>query len=220
MLARLLLLEALISVAALTACSNSERHPNSPPQTLSPVQSFKSLMIGTFKTAPENTENIIDDKRISFQAPALDGEWFYSQLNTGTDKKLYRQRLNQILPGEDESLILKSYALVSAETYENAWERPQILSKITPEDFKTVFAQTGCDQIWTPDEDGTGWTGKVDPQTCRIFSKRRKTHIYIGADTYISAQRYQTSERGFDETGAQLWGSAPGTLITLYRVNP
>ncbi|MEO1576556.1 MAG: CpcT/CpeT family chromophore lyase, partial [Pseudomonadota bacterium] len=64
-------------------------------------------------------------------------------------------------------------------------------------------------------------SGYVDPQTCVVDSARRGRKIRIESESRLSPSAYQTSERGFDLEMNPLWGSEPGTYVTLHpRVGP
>jgi len=181
------------------------------------INTFAALVEKTFETAPDNTKNIIRDRRVRVQSDALEGIWFYTQLNTGADKTLYRQRLSNVrLASDGQSIIQKTYGLKDPALYENAWESPARLSALTPNDFESYF-QAGCEQVWTPQESGT-WSGYVDPKTCVVTSKRRNKDIRIESEGYLSKDIFRTNERGYDMDMTFLWGTKPGEYITLYPV--
>lgn len=181
------------------------------------IDSFASLLESTFETVPENTLNIIQDRRMRVYADALDGIWFYTQINTGADRKLYRQRLSSLTLSDDgHAVIQKTYGLKAPELYVNAWENPERLAALTPDDFESYFSK-GCEQVWTAEQKGE-WTGYVNPQTCIIASKRRNKDIRIESEAYLSEEIYRTNERGYDMDMTFLWGTKPGEYIDLYPV--
>lgn len=150
---------------------------------------------------------------------SLQGVWFYTQLNTRPERKLYRQRLSHLKISEDGSAIVQTtYGLNTPEKYVDAWNHPVLLSTLKPEDFTRYF-KTGCEQVWRPADDGA-WMGYVDPQTCVITSKRRGKDIRIESEGYLSKDVYRTNERGYDMDMTFLWGTKPGEMITLYPVQP
>ena len=162
-------LSILLLLPVLKACAApSQNHVSAKTD----LNTLATLIEGTVETPKINTENNIRDRRVRIYSPDLPGIWFYTQINTGESRKLYRQRIAQFTLSEDGHTITQTtYGLNAPEKYENAWETPELLNALTQTDFKPYF-DTGCDQVWTPESDGS-WTGYVDPQTCVITSKRR-----------------------------------------------
>lgn len=175
------------------------------------------MVENTFATLKPNTANIIKDQRVRIRSDALNGIWFYTQLNTGADGKLYRQRLSQLtLSSDGMTIIQKTFGLKAPEFYVDAWENPERLSNLTTDEFESYF-QAGCEQVWRADNRGA-WTGYVDPKTCVVSSKRRNKDIRIEAEAYLSKDIYRTNERGYELDMTFLWGTKPGEFIDLYPV--
>jgi len=167
------------------------------------LEAFAALMDRDFATPADDTENIIVDGRLRLDNFPAPGIWLYTQLNTGANKKLYRQRLNQFtLSSDGKAIIHRAYVLKQA-----------LFDRLAADDYN-AFMAAGCEQRWTQRQGGE-WYGRVNPKSCRIFSKRRNKHIHIGAEVTISQHRYQTAERGYDEQLRQIWGTKPGEYITL-----
>ena len=208
-------LSSLGLVIALSACGAETPQNNLPINA--DINVFASLVENTFVTPPENTDTIIKDRRVRVYSDALDGIWFYTQLNTGADGKLYRQRLSNLTLSDDGSAIVqRTYGLKDPSLYENAWEFPERLKALTEADFKP-YLTSGCEQIWKPTQT-SAWSGYVDPMTCVITSKRRNKDIRIESEGYLSKDEYRTNERGYDMDMTFLWGSKSGEMITLYPV--
>jgi len=201
---------------ALISCAQSSKSNADPAQDR--LEAFAAVYGIDFKTPPDNTEAIIHDVRVRLPSDTLSGLWFYTQLNTGEDRKLYRQRLTHIVydAGQDV-FVQKTYVLKDPAAFENAWLNPDTLSSVTEADFEPL-SNSGCLLVWTHQETDAvqSWSGYVDPKTCIIKSKRRDTDIRIESESYLSKDLYKTSERGFDQDMNYLWGSKPGEMITLY----
>ena len=179
------------------------------------LDTFVQSITRNFETATDDKDSQILDQRVRISSPELAGEWIYTQLNTGLDKKLYRQRVSHLSLSEDRrSIIQKSYELQTPQEYVDLWNNPQKLKRITHADI-TPFANDGCVQKWKRDA-AQSWYGKVDPQTCIINSKRRHKNIRIESQGRLSGDTYETNERGFDMEMQQIWGSPPGEFIVLY----
>lgn len=180
-----------------------------------PDEVLATILIDTFETSGSHQDTYILDRRIRLKSDPLgDGVWFYYQLNTGPERKLYRQRVMNLKAQEDGTVLQRSYGLKMPQDFENLWDRPNRLSGISAEDITPYFDQ-GCGMVWTPD--GEAWSGYVDPQTCVIKSRRRNKSIRIESEARIEATRYLTNERGFEMDMTFLWGTKPGDYITLTR---
>ncbi len=201
-----------IGTVVLSSCTPAQN------AAVSPFEQFTEWVTQDFRTPSSNSQTIILDRRARISSPDLPGFWTYTQLNTGVDTKLYRQRVNHFEPQKTGEIVQKSYALNDPEKFINAFEKPELLSSLSTEDLD-MFLTPGCETIWVRHSDRS-WQGTVDPATCRIFSDRRQHHIRIGADSRISADAYQTSERGFTDDMEFLWGSPVGELISLESLPP
>jgi len=197
----------------LSSCSTSLTHNES-----ADIISLASLIENTFETAADNTETVIRDQRIRIQSDALEGIWFYTQLNTGVEEKLYRQRLSNLrLSANGTTIIQKTYGFKAPELYVNAWENTERLNALTPDDFESYFTK-GCELVWRSVAQGE-WTGYVDPQTCIVSSKRRNRDIRIESEVFLSKDIYRTNERGYEMDMTFLWGTKPGEAIELFPLN-
>lgn len=175
------------------------------------------LMENTFQTAADDTESNFTDRRVIVSADGLSGTWVYLQLNTGAEKKLYRQRLFNLTMSDDgERVVQTTYELKAPEKYVDAWTNPKLLNALTTDDFDPYFT-TGCEQHWQKNEAGT-WSGYVDPKLCVITSKRRGKQIRIESEGQLSADMYRTNERGYDMDMTFLWGTKPGEYISMFPV--
>ena len=73
----------------------------------------------------------------------------------------------------------------------------------------------GCVQRWEKRE--AGWYGRIDPEKCRIWSKQRQTDLGIEAEVRVTADAYMTAERGFNDKGEKVFGTAPDEYYVLPR---
>jgi len=179
------------------------------------VYALAALMEGTFQTAPEDTENIIRDRRVKLASASLEGVWFYYQLNTGKEWSVYRQRIVQLTAGENNTVRQITYGVKNPGNFVDAWKKPTLLNTLSKDDIEPYF-DGGCVQIWTQTPDNV-WNGRVDANTCKIFSERRQANIGIEAESRLDGSSYYQTERGYDEQGEQIFGSEVGEFIQLYR---
>ncbi len=209
------LLLAAASVFTAAGCAVTDAEPRSS-STEDPASTLSALMTGTFQTAPDDPDNTIRDRRVPVTSTNLDGVWLYYQLNTGEDWDVYRQRVVELATdGDSGGVVQKTYGLKKPGRFVDAWDNPALLSSITYDDIEPFFDE-GCEQRWTLSAED-GWHGYVDPETCKIFSERRQSHISIEAEARLDAEIYRQTERGYDDAGNKLFGTEPGEFIVLYR---
>lgn len=172
---------------------------------------------GQFQTYESDTENRLADRRMRIN-PLGDGEWMYTQVNSGEELKLYRQRIMQFVD-TDFGVEQKAYKLVNPEDFVGLWNHPDKVESLTMESLEP-YLDDGCNMLWNkaPDSEFI-WHGKIDHKVCTIYSERRQSKIHIGAESRISTAELQQTERGFDQQGEQLFGTDPGAFIRLQRIN-
>jgi CpeT/CpcT family (DUF1001) len=189
------------------------------PQAPSPLEALMTLSEGRFETRAGHT-NSFAMRNVRFAAPGLNGQAFYSQLNTGPERRVYRQRISLSTLQADGSIRMQFYALNDPSRFVAVWNNPALLSTLTMADLKPGFEAvpgSDCDMIWRPTGDNA-WQGMISPSTCRVQSARRGTAIGLEAETNLSPLGYAQTERGYGADGTQLFGTAPGELIQIPRL--
>ena len=194
---------AIVALLSLAGISHAEE---------SSVDSLLALMEGTFVAADQQFVY----RRSLVTAPALGTHVVYLQVNRGATRDLYRQRI-LILRDDIEScsVIETAWTLAEPERFEDAPADDPLFGQLTPDDLDPSLAD-GCEQRWR--RLGDAWTGRVDPETCRIVSKRTGRPRRIESESHLSATGLRLVERGFDDSGKQqLFGTPPGEWLELHR---
>ena len=188
------------------------------------LDELADLMAGRFDNqaaidAGEVDESsFLSDWRQRIDAPRLGDTVLYLQLNDGADRGLYRQRILVLsIDSATDSIKQVAYTLKNAEQYADAMSTSEVFSDLGPDDVERMF-DDGCAQHWTRTEDG--FRGHVSPETCRIISSRTGNPRRIEALSLITATTLDLAERGFDDDGNQLFGSAAGETTRLTRTPP
>ena len=157
------------------------------------------------------------DWRQRIDAPALGDYVFYQQLNRGDKLTLYRQRILVLRQRPDSDRVEQvTYALREAERYVDGGASDAVFDDLGTDRLEPVF-DDGCEQVWTAT--GSGFIGYVNPETCRIVSKRTGKPRRIEARTTIGLDGLSLVERGYDDDGNQLFGTPPGESLSLWRVD-
>jgi hypothetical protein len=179
------------------------------------IVALQEMLLGTFTTAGGELSGPMMTQHLAIAATGLPGPAFYSQINTGGDRRLYRQRINVLVPAGAGRVRVISHALVEPARF--AADRP--LPAITSADLKPGFEATpesDCSMIWQQTAINA-WRGRIDAGRCRIVSARRGTTIGLEAEAELDARSLRQTERGIGADGSRLFGTAPGVLIELTR---
>ncbi|MEM7765490.1 MAG: chromophore lyase CpcT/CpeT [Pseudomonadota bacterium] len=186
------------------------------------AQQLADLMVGDFASLPADRNQFVDRRR---RLSALgEGHWVYLQLNSGSDRVLYRQRLLQLVAQSDGSILQRTYSLQHEADKRDLIEDSERLGTLVFDDLEPAMAE-GCDMVWRAANASPAgasptsmrFRGVVSPDRCVIQSKRRNQPLAIGAETLLGVSAIWQAERGFDLQGNALWGSAPGEFNKLRR---
>lgn len=193
---------------------------HSPAVNAAAADGLLGLLEGTFSSAqPAESEGgnnpQLTNRHVRVSAPELGSHVMYLQLNSGPEKAVSRQRILIFsTAGNSDQLRQLTWSLQEPEAFVDAWDRPEIFAELTEDDLVQELPP-GCAQLWEERDDS--WYGRVDPANCRIWSKRRDTWLGIEAETRVTAAAYMTAERGFNEAGEQVFGTAPDEYYVLNR---
>lgn len=183
-----------------------------------------SLMAGRFdnqaaiSAGDADEESFLSDWRQRIDAPLLGNTVFYLQLNQGADRELYRQRILVLsLDTETDSIRQVAYTLKRPDPFVDAMSTSDIFDDLGPDDVERML-DGGCAQYWTRTDNG--FSGYVDPGECRIISSRTGNPRRIEALTVLTDTTLDLAERGFDDDGNFLFGSAVDQTTRLTRTPP
>ena len=184
------------------------------------LDAMLAMMEGTYRTDPAELqgEEIPEllDRHVRVDAPAIGRHVVYWQLNSGPDEKVYRQQLLVFSRASDSGEVVQTaWSLPESERFVDAAGDDPLFATLTMEDLSPSLPE-GCDQVWRKSENG--WHGRIDPDTCRVWSERRQMWRRIGAEARVEPDAFWQTERGFDDDGKQLFGTAPGKLYRLGRI--
>lgn len=149
----------------------------------------------------------LDARHIRVGVLALSGPVFYSQLDQpdeAEDKRIYRQRLYQLLPAEDAGEVarMRVWSFADAGPFRDAAADNPAFSRLTEADLSPMG--DGCDVIWRRTE--AGFAGDIDPATCAITSRRSGETLSIGGQFTVDAAAFTHHEEGFRADGSRLFG--------------
>ncbi len=223
---------ALAPLALLAACTTAPVPALEPqPQTSRPVtqvlyrpaDELADMLEGRFSSLPQTEAEIAaavpeEDRHpaliahhVGFEGEALSfsGAKIYAQLDrageTG-DRRVYRQRI-YLLSSQQDGSVRMSVAEIVQDKRAAIVDGPRTeLEALTDADL--ILFDPGCDAIWTRNE--KGWSGVMDPGTCKRLSARRGEMLSIGGTFSIAQGEFTHSEEGFYADGSRLFGRTDG----------
>lgn len=192
----------------------------------SDIDELAEMLAGSFDSrlvSPDQSADQIDDqsdeerfvdRRIRLTLPTLGPYVFYQQINQHEDLEVYRQRVLVLQVSETTGQIeQRAFSLRDAARFVDA--DAEAFEAIGTADLHDFMAE-GCEQVWT--KMPGGYRGYVDPNTCKIISKRTGKLRSIESESHLTRDALALAERGFDaQSGEQLFGTSPGAFLRLGR---
>ena len=184
------------------------------------IDELLDLLEGSYSSdgvaqAGDTEDPLLTDRHARVSAPALGEHVMYWQLNSGPEQKVYRQRLLVFEPGAEPGTVRQiTWSLPEPAEFVDGWESPALFAALTTDVLEQDLPPS-CEQLWQRRNDG--WYGRVDPAACRVWSARRQAWRRIEGEAFVTPDNYLTAERGFDDSGVQVFGTAPGEHYLLQR---
>jgi hypothetical protein len=137
-------------------------------------------------------------------------KWMYvEQAEASALEEPYRQRVYRLSAREDGSFESAIFTLPGDPlTFAGAWAEEDPLSEIGPPD---LTPREGCSVILHRNEEGD-FVGSTVERDC---PSDLRGAAYATTEVLITPFRLITWDRGFDQAGAQVWGSTTGGYVFL-----
>jgi hypothetical protein len=136
-----------------------------------------------------------------------EGRWLYvEQASALTLDQPYRQRIYRLYRRDDTTLVSAVYELNEPLRLAGAWRTPASLDFLTPD---SLIPRTGCAMVLHPRGD-TAFVGSTVDKQC--ISDHRGA-AYATSEVRVTETYLYTWDRGFDSTGAQIWGAEKGGYL-------
>jgi hypothetical protein len=135
-----------------------------------------------------------------------DGPWLYvEQAVAGATDRPYRQRVYRVT---DDGSRARSdvYTLRRPERFVGAWRDPGIFASLTPD---SLALRDGCAVFLRPADAG-GFIGGTEGNACRSDLRGA---AYATSEIVLTPERLLSWDRGFDGSGAQVWGAEKGGYV-------
>ncbi|MBM3308183.1 MAG: chromophore lyase CpcT/CpeT [Candidatus Eisenbacteria bacterium] len=135
-----------------------------------------------------------------------DGRWLYvEQAVAGAEERPYRQRVYRVT---DDGAQVRSdvYVLPRPERFVGAWGRPDAFDALNPD---SLSLREGCEVLLRPRADGS-FEGGTEGRGC---ASDLRGAAYATSTVLLSPDGLVTWDRGFDESGEQVWGAVTGGYV-------
>jgi hypothetical protein len=190
-----------LSALVLTSCSPKPEAP------VDRLQHLASWMEGSFSSRAQSAaDSSFADIRLEM-APIwddrTDGPWLYvEQAEADALTRPYRQRIYHLSHLPDGSLMSAVFELQDPLRFAGAYRDPEAFETLTPD---SLIARKGCavHLAWTDES----YRGSTKPGECPSTLRGAS---YATSDVTVSENGIRSWDRGFDESGRQVWGSEAG----------
>jgi hypothetical protein len=143
-----------------------------------------------------------------------DGYWLYvEQAAAGNLGKPYRQRvyhLTALREGFYKSVV---YAIPDPLRFAGEWQNEAPLALLSPDSLQ---ARGGCDVVLQQSAPGEFAGGTVG----RSCESSLRGAAFATSEVTIRRDRIESWDRGFDESGTQVWGAEKGPYVFVRQHGP
>jgi hypothetical protein len=141
-----------------------------------------------------------------------DGWWMYiEQAVAGHTDAPYRQRVYRVTEVESDLFKSAVYALPEPEVTVGAWRDEVPLEGLSPEDLEL---RAGCAVFLRRDSSGAFAGGTIG----RGCASGLRGAAYATSEVVVTPGRIESWDRGFDESGEQVWGAEKGGYVFVRQV--
>ena len=175
------------------------------------------LMMGSFSSqAQAEADSDYFDIRLEMVPiwkDRSDGYWLYVEQAVATHRdEPYRQRVYHLVADGNGRIRSEVYSIPGPDRFSGAWKRPSIMDALTPDSLQI---RPGCAVILARKGFGVFEGSTVDSE---CISNLRGA-VYATSEVRITPQELISWDRGFDESGNQVWGATEGGYV-FKRIEP
>lgn len=175
------------------------------------INALVNMMEGSF-SCEEQASNDSDYYDVRLHIKKIwpdnqDGKWLYVEQSVAQyPEKPYRQRICHITQTGNNSFESAVYFLTNPVRFAGAWSDTDLLNNITTDSLKE---KEGCIVYISLIDDST-FSGKTADESCTSEASGAK---YMTSEVMIRKNEIISWDRGFDETGRQVWGAEKGGYV-------
>lgn len=137
-----------------------------------------------------------------------DGPWLYvEQAVASAADQPYRQRVYHLEQAGRNEYASTVYSFENPENYAGAYRDEKPLSDLSPEDLSV---RVGCAITVGWDDSQRAFVGSTNGRDCQ---STLRGSTYATSEVLLRMDRLVTWDRGFDDSGEQVWGAVKGGYV-------
>ena len=200
----------LAVAAALVACSGEDRLSED-----GDLQQLLAWMSGSFSSEAQSVADSgyshIVLQMVPIWSERSDGSWLYVEQAAASElTRPYRQRVYRVTATGDGVFRSDVFEIADPLRFAGSGREEEPLSTIDPD---SLMLRDGCGVILRRVDDSS-FLGSTEGTGC---TSNLRGASYATSEVSVGADRLVSWDRGFDSTGAQVWGATSGPYIFLRK---
>ena len=181
------------------------------------VEALVEYMVGSFSSIEQAEKDSnyfnIELEMVQLWKDRTDGPWLYIEQAVAESKdKPYRQRVYQLRKRNDGKIESLVYTILDPLRFAGDYKKEFPLLRLTPD---SLILKEGCEVVLYQADNGY-FEGSTVDKNC---SSDLRGASYATSEVIIDKDKMTSWDRGFDESGKQVWGAADGGYIFKKKLN-
>ena len=181
------------------------------------VDVLVDYMAGSFSSEEQAQKDSnyfnIELEMVQLWKDRTDGPWLYIEQAVAESKdKPYRQRVYQLRKRNDGKIESLVYTIPDPLRFAGDYKKEFPLLRLTPD---SLILKEGCEVVLYQADNGY-FEGSTVEKNC---SSDLRGASYATSEVMIDKDKMISWDRGFDESGKQVWGAADGGYIFKKNLN-
>lgn len=181
------------------------------------VEALVEYMVGSFSSIEQAEKDSnyfnIELEMVQLWKDRTDGPWLYIEQAVAESKdKPYRQRVYQLRKRNDGKIESLVYTIPDPLRFAGDYKKEFPLLRLTPD---SLILKEGCEVVLYQADNGY-FEGSTVDKNC---GSDLRGASYATSEVMIDKDKMISWDRGFDESGKQVWGATDGGYIFKKKLN-
>ena len=181
------------------------------------IEVLVDYMVGSFSSEEQAEKDSnyfnIELEMVQLWKDRADGPWLYIEQAVAESKdKPYRQRVYHLRKRNDGKIESLVYTIPDPLRFAGDYKKEFPLLRLTPD---SLILKEGCEVILYQADNGY-FEGSTIDKNC---GSDLKGASYATSEVMIDKDKMISWDRGFDESGNQVWGATDGGYIFKKKLN-
>jgi hypothetical protein len=181
------------------------------------VEVLIDYMVGSFSSEEQAEKDSnyfnIELEMVQLWKDRTDGPWLYIEQAVAESKdKPYRQRVYQLRKRNDGKIESLVYTIPDTLRFAGDYKKEFPLLRLTQD---SLILKEGCEVVLYQADDGY-FEGSTVDKNC---GSDLRGASYVTSEVKIDKDKMISWDRGFDESGNQVWGATEGGYIFKKKLN-